>query len=82
MIFRAGVLTHGARPIFLAQELILGTRGQRRVVQSHIILSHGTGIGERQRDLDALDEHRDVHGITQVIAPDYRLRERIIASET
>lgn len=82
MILRAGVLAHGAGPIFLAQEGKLGALGQRSVVQSHIILGHGTCIGEGQRDLDTFDEDRHVHRIAQIVAPDDRFREGIIAGES
>jgi len=82
MILRAGVLAHGAGPIFLAQIRILRACGWRFVVQSHIVLDHGTGIGERQRDLDTFDEDHHVHRIAQVVAPNDRLRKGIVTSET
>lgn len=81
MILRTGVLAHSAGPIFLAQIGILGARGQRFVVQSHIVLGHGTGIGEGQRDLDTFDEDHHVHGIAQVVAPDDRRLEGVVTGE-
>lgn len=82
MILRAGILAHGAGPIFLAQIGILRARGQGIVVQSHIVLGHGTGVGEGQRDLDAFDEDLRVHRIAQVVAPDDRLREGVVTGKT
>lgn len=82
MILWAGVLAHGAGPIFVAQIGILGARGQRVVVQSHVVLGHGTGVGERQRDLDTFDEDRHVHGIAQIVAPNDRFREGVVTGET
>jgi len=82
MIFRAGVLAHGTGPVILARELISRASGQWMVAQGHVVLGHGTGIGERQRDLDAFDENRQVQRIVQVIPPDDRLLEGIVAGQT
>lgn len=82
MVLRAGVLAHGTGPIFIAQVEILRARGQRSVVQSHIVLGHGTGIGEGQRDLDTFDENRHIHRIAQIVAPDDRLRKGIVTGES
>lgn len=81
MILGTGVLAHSTAPVLLAQEWILGAGRYRAVIQSHIVLGHGTGIGKRQSNLDALDEDRHVHGIAQVVTPDDRLREGIVTGE-
>lgn len=82
MILWAGILAHGAGPVLLAQIGILGARGQRMAVQSHVVLGHGTGIGEGQRDLDTFDEDRRVHRIAQIVAPNDRFREGVVTGET
>lgn len=82
MILRAGVLAHRAGPVFPAQERKLGAGGQRPVAESHVVLGHGTGIGEGQRDLDTLHEDRHVPGIAKVIAPYDRFLQGIVASQT
>lgn len=82
MVLRAGILAHGTGPIFIAQEGILRARCQRSVIQSHIVLGHGTGIGEGQRDLDTFDENRHIHRIAQIVAPDDRLRKGIVTDKS
>jgi len=82
MIFGAGVLAHGTGPIVLAQELVSGAGGQRVVAQGHVVLGHGSAIGKRQRDLDAFDEDLQIQGIVQIIRPDDRLLEGIVAGQT
>lgn len=82
MILWAGILAHCAGPVFPAQIGKLGARGQRTVVQSHVVLGHGTGVGEGQGDLDTVDEDRHVHRIAQVVTPDDRLCHGVVAGET
>jgi len=81
MIFGAGVLAHGTGPVILAQERVSGAGGQRVVAQGHVVLGHGNGIGKRQSDLDAFDEDRQVQRIVQIIPPDDRLLEGIVAGQ-
>lgn len=82
MIFRASILAHGAGPILFAQIRIPGAIGQQLVIQSHIILGHGTGIGEGQRNLDAFHEDVHIHSIVQIVAPNEWLLEGVVTGET
>lgn len=81
MILRAGVLAHSAAPVIVAWERVSRASFQRVVAQRHIIFRHGGSITERQGYLNSLDEGGYVQRIGQIVPPDHRLRERIVASQ-